>query len=1574
MVPVVFRRMVTGRRVRHETRPRLEVLESRVLPTVRIVSWNIEADINGVTTPRTGSYQVLEGIGEEKIQGNAQPPDIIGLEETTSNSVTVAPIVSNLNTYYSGLAVYAQSPYQATQNGSNSSGNGPNAIVYNSSTLNLLGSVGVGTPQGASNGEYRQVVRYEFQPTADSGTAGIFYLYVSHMKSGTTSADVTARGEEAAIIRSDETTLPANASVLYTGDLNSAPPEAEFTTFTASGQGQAFDPLNFSTSVQYYSESATNLRFRDDYELMTSNVINDAGAINYVSGTLHTFGNNGSTPAGGSVGSGSNTALNSDLVQDGPTFISASQLYGDLTTASDHLPVVADYGTATVGTTTSLTSSPNPSVFGQPVTLTAMVTGSDAGVPTGTVTFVDGATIVGAGNVNAAGTATCTVSNLPVATNTLTAVYGGDTRYVGSTSSSVSQVVNSASTTTSLADNGPNPSVLGQPVSFLVSVSPAVSDGETVNLEDTSNGNAVVGTGILSGGSATVMVSGLSAGSHALIAAYAGDTSYLPSQSGPVTQVVNSSSAGVFGWLAGTAAATYGAGPITLTVSRYGGDSGAASVQVYSTDGSAVNGTDYSAIPQSNPTTVEFADGQTMATVTLSIADPTTVRGTRSFSVSLVNPTGGSLLGYPTTTTVTISDPPLQVVSATLVGNEAVVTFNRAPNLAMVHLYQSPGAGLGPADLTLVGANTGAVQGSLIQDPTNRTTVTYVTTAGILAADTYTLTLLGVGNGPFVWQTGNGQALNGGANYVNAGLTAAFSGAVVSVPSFARGAGQTVNLPANSTNGIGLTIASGGAGSITANSVSFDLDYDPTLLTIAPNGALSGVSGLNTSVSYTIVATDAHHDVLEATLGGTGLTATAAGVPLVQVAASVPAGAPYASKAVLGLTNVTVNGSAANGVAGVDVAAYAGDVHADGSYTPLDAALIDSVSGGGGTGFSVFQNLAPAIVGDVSGSGNGNVAPLDATEVNLKGTGGTIAAVPNIPSGQVAILAATWVSAVATITAATAPPLGFAAGQTVVVAGVTGATGYNGTFTILSVPTATSFTYALSTQPTGSPGFAGATATASPGHAGPDPTLFLQSTSGSAGLSVTVHVLLNVSDGMPIASIAESGTTVTVTLKDSSQRNMLSPGERVVISGVDIPGYNGTATVTSVQGNTFLFTSPSTDLAVASEGSAAPYIDLAALSEAIGFDPTLLTVTKVVTGANDVLPITALSEAGTTVTATTSTRLPSLMVGGLLTISGVSSAGYDGLVTVTSVSGNTFTWTAASGLGSATLSNAAATIPGLDDIGSFTTTAGTVDNNDGLLRVGQFYSGSPVTGSAVPAVAGGSLIDVLDFVATVNPKATPGTATVLNLLATGTSNGSTTSTSIASINGTLPLGPTPTNRGGDAVDATLTVVPNPGPLAGPAPSNGHNSPANIEIENSNKASLSREAMELSGSHIKEAATINANIGGRSIPADRGWWLVCRQLIALEDKVRDVKTTVFPASIFDNTSVAIGVDSASIVSSPADLSSGPQVRPVREARHLNSNLGKEGELGNAIFTIFSAEVMPGSAGSPINRHRTNQNFI
>ena len=355
--------------------------------TLRVVTYNIEADTGGYTTPRPGLIipsgggtvqqgGVLEGIGEEMVGNDpAQPLDILALEETTTNPVTVVPIVNGLNSFYGVAGMYSNSSYQATQFGgstNNASGNGPNAMVYNTTTVQLLASVPVDPPGGIGNlgydsGEFREAMRYEFAPAGMTPTAtNEFYVYVSHYKASTGTGNENYRNGEAKIIRNDEANnLPANARVVYVGDYNvDNSGEPMYQTILAASapngaqQGQGIDPLNpadnpninWSTSTTdtnilvMLTEHSYNLEYRDDLQVMTTNVYYGAAdGLALVPGTYHAFGNNGVTPYNGTVNSGLNTALNNRLVTNGPVFISAAQLYFDLTTASDHLPVVADY-------------------------------------------------------------------------------------------------------------------------------------------------------------------------------------------------------------------------------------------------------------------------------------------------------------------------------------------------------------------------------------------------------------------------------------------------------------------------------------------------------------------------------------------------------------------------------------------------------------------------------------------------------------------------------------------------------------------------------------------------------------------------------------------------------------------------------------------------------------------------------------------------------------------------------------------------------------------------------------------------------------------------------------------------------------------------------------------------------------------------------------------------------------------------------------------------------------------------------------------------------------------------------
>ena len=108
---------------------------------------------------------------------------------------------------------------------------------------------------------------------------------------------------------------------------------------------------------------------------------------------------------------------------------------------------------------------------GSSVTFTATVTTSGSKAPTGVVTFMDGATGLGAATLNASGVATYTTSNLAVGQHSISAVYGGDANNAGSTSAVLTQTVDPADFT--LTSNPTSKTITaGQSATFTLTVTP----------------------------------------------------------------------------------------------------------------------------------------------------------------------------------------------------------------------------------------------------------------------------------------------------------------------------------------------------------------------------------------------------------------------------------------------------------------------------------------------------------------------------------------------------------------------------------------------------------------------------------------------------------------------------------------------------------------------------------------------------------------------------------------------------------------------------------------------------------------------------------------------------------------------------------------------------------------------------------------------------------------------------------------------------------------------------------------------------------------------------------------------
>jgi hypothetical protein len=124
-----------------------------------------------------------------------------------------------------------------------------------------------------------------------------------------------------------------------------------------------------------------------------------------------------------------------------PTAAGVSTIAASFSATAVHILSGASTGLTvnTAGTATAIVSSLNPSIFGQSVTFTATVT-SAWGVPTGTVTFFDGAATLGTSTLSA-GVASFATAALSVGLHPITAVYGGSASFSGSTSAVLSQTV-----------------------------------------------------------------------------------------------------------------------------------------------------------------------------------------------------------------------------------------------------------------------------------------------------------------------------------------------------------------------------------------------------------------------------------------------------------------------------------------------------------------------------------------------------------------------------------------------------------------------------------------------------------------------------------------------------------------------------------------------------------------------------------------------------------------------------------------------------------------------------------------------------------------------------------------------------------------------------------------------------------------------------------------------------------------------------------------------------------------------------------------------------------------------------
>jgi hypothetical protein len=305
--------------------------------------------------------------------------------------------------------------------------------------------------------------------------------------------------------------------------------------------------------------------------------------------------------------------------------------------------------------TVALTASPGPSVYGQAVTITADVslTLSGTQATAGTITFLDGNTVLQSGVPVSGGQATYSTTALTAGTHNLLAVYSGVTGSFLPAAGTTSQVVNAATPT------------LGSATSANITASTATLGGTVISdggasisqrgvLYSTTNSNLTLTNSNLSQvydsvnttGSFTEYVTGLSANTTYYFVAFATNslgTTYTSPVSTFTTAEVQFSTA--------SETVIQSAGTFSITVTLSAASSQDVSVP-FTQVGSAVIGTDYSGITAS-PLTIKA--GQTSATITGALpADP---GASPTLTFTLGTPAHAAL-GATTVNTLTITEPP----------------------------------------------------------------------------------------------------------------------------------------------------------------------------------------------------------------------------------------------------------------------------------------------------------------------------------------------------------------------------------------------------------------------------------------------------------------------------------------------------------------------------------------------------------------------------------------------------------------------------------------------------------------------------------------------------------------------------------------------------------------------------------------------------------------------------------------------------------------------------------------------------------------------------------------------------
>jgi len=553
-----------------------------------------------ISTLTVGTHSIVAAYGGD---ANNVASSSAAMTQTIQKATTATTLLSTPNP--SSQGVYVQ--FTASVTGNGTAPTGTVSFVEGTATLGsaTLGANGLATwsTNSLTMGQHTIVAIYQGDAANSTSTSTSLQQNVlpatavaltSNHNPGVAGASVTftstVSGQGA--VPTGAVTFHDGATVLGAGTLNAQ----GVATLAATSLTVGAHSISASYAGDASNASSTSAVFTETMQQATSQAAVTATASTITRGSAVTLTatvtGNGGTP-GGNVNfmDGTQVLDTEALNASGTASFTASALAvgqhaitvvyaGD---ANDAASTSAAVSVTVVQATPSLqiASSSNPSLAGTGVNFTATLK-NGAATPAGSITWNDGATVLGTSVLGTSGTSSYTANTLSVAQHSITATYSGDANNAAATSAVLTQTVQQATTVT--VQSSANQSVAGANVHFTATVTGSITVTGSVTFKDGAN---ALGTGVLANGIATFDTTALTTGQHVITAVYSGDSNSQTSTSAAWTQSVIAATTVLT--LTSSANPSVAGSSVTLTAALSGNDVTATGTVTFK-DGSAVLG------------------------------------------------------------------------------------------------------------------------------------------------------------------------------------------------------------------------------------------------------------------------------------------------------------------------------------------------------------------------------------------------------------------------------------------------------------------------------------------------------------------------------------------------------------------------------------------------------------------------------------------------------------------------------------------------------------------------------------------------------------------------------------------------------------------------------------------------------------------------------------------------------------------------------------------------------------------------------------------------------------------------